>query len=577
VLAMDWKPQYQRWVNFLALDEELRQQLEELQLDPQKLADCFSQPIEFGTGGMRGELGPGTNRMNVYTIRKASEGLAHFLLEQDRCAINTAVVIAYDTRHKSQEFAMEAAKVITRHGIRVYLFDRICPTPLLSYTVRHLHASAGIVITASHNPPEYNGYKVYGPDGAQIALDTTEKLMAHIKEVKDELTVDVASEEEIRQNGLLQMIGQDIFDSYFEQLKALRQPAAGEGAGLSIVFTPLHGTTLAYITEGLRLFGYTDVTIVQEQATSDPDFSQVLSPNPEEPQAFELAIQYAKKQDADLIFATDPDGDRLGVAIKDPAGEYTVLTGNQVGALLLSYILTMKKRTGMLPNRGAVIKTVVTSEMGRAIAADFGQMTMDTLTGFKYIGEKIQELAITQEATFIFGYEESCGYLLYDLARDKDAVQTALIMADACAAYQTEGKSLYQVLFSLYERYGFYSETLVSLTMKGADGQQKINAILSTLRSNPFSAVDGCAVAVIEDYLSKQRNHLLTGGTSEIILPTSNMLKYILADESWFAIRPSGTEAKMKIYFGVKGASQEASKQKLERLRNHVMLHIENI
>jgi len=577
VLAMDWKRQYQRWLSFPALDEELRQELEQMQHDPKKLADCFAQPIEFGTGGMRGELGPGTNRMNRYTIRKASEGLARYLLAEEQSRQNITVVIAYDTRHKSQEFALEAAKVITRHGIRVCLFDRICPTPLLSYAVRHLHASAGIVITASHNPPEYNGFKVYGPDGAQIALDTTEKLMVHIEEVKDELTVAVASEEEIRQNGLLQMIGQAIFDSYFEQLKALRPAAAGKGADLSIVFTPLHGTTLAYITDGLRQFGYKNVTIVQEQATPDPNFSHVASPNPEEHQAFELAITYAKHRDADLIFATDPDGDRLGVAIKDPAGEYTVLTGNQVGALLLYYILTMKKKTGMLPHRGAVIKTVVTSEMGRAIAADFGQMTMDTLTGFKYIGEKIQEFAITQEAAFIFGYEESCGYLLFDLVRDKDAVQTALVMADACAAYQAEGKSLYQVLYSLYERYGFYSEMLVSLTMKGADGQQKINAILSTLRSNPFSAVDGSAVAIIEDYLSKQRHHLLSGETSEITLPASNMLKYILADESWFAIRPSGTEAKMKVYFGVKGASLEDSKQKLERIKSHVMLHIENI
>ena len=577
MLAMDWKSQYQRWMSFPALDEELRQELEQIQHDPKKLAECFAQPIEFGTGGMRGELGPGTNRMNRYTIRKASEGLARYLLAKEQSMQKITVVIAYDTRHQSQEFALEASKVITRHGIRVCLFERICPTPLLSYAVRHLRASAGIVITASHNPPEYNGYKVYGPDGAQIALDTTEKLMAHIKEIKDELTVAVATAEEIRQHGLLQMIGQDIFDSYFEQLKAMRPAAARKGADLSIVFTPLHGTTLAYITEGLRQFGYKNVTIVQEQATPDPNFSQVVSPNPEEHQAFELAIKYAKQQDADLIFATDPDGDRLGVAIKDPAGEYTVLTGNQVGALLLYYILTMKRKTGMLPYRGAVIKTVVTSEMGRTIAADFGQRTMDTLTGFKYIGEKIQELAITQEAVFIFGYEESCGYLLFDLVRDKDAVQTALIMADACATYQAEGKSLYQVLFSLYEKYGFYSETLVSLTMKGADGQQKINAILSTLRSYPFSAVDGCAVVIIEDYLSKQRHHLLTGETSEITLPASNMLKYLMADESWFAIRPSGTEAKMKVYFGVKGTSLEASKQKLERIKNHVMLHIENI
>ncbi|WP_134686083.1 phospho-sugar mutase [Brevibacillus migulae] len=573
---MDWKSHYQRWINFPALDKELRDQLERLQQDPQKLADCFSQPLEFGTGGMRGELGPGTNRMNVYTVRKASEGLARYLLEQEQSVQHPTVVIAYDTRHKSHDFAMEAAKVITRHGIRVCLFDRICPTPLLSYAVRHLHASAGIVITASHNPPEYNGYKVYGADGAQIALDTTEQLTAHIKNVEDELTVAVASEEDIRQNGLLHMIGQDIFASYFEQLKALR-PAVGKGADLSIVFTPLHGTTFASITEGLRHFGYTDVTIVQEQAAPDPDFSQVVSPNPEDPHAFKLAIDYAKRKDANLILATDPDGDRLGVAIKDPSGGYTVLTGNQVGAILLYYVLTTKLKAGKLPDNGAVVKTVVTSEMGRAIAADFGLMTIDTLTGFKYIGEKIKAFEATKEAVFIFGYEESCGYLLFDLVRDKDAVQTALILADACAAFQAEGKSLHQVLFSLYETYGYYSEDLVSLTMKGADGQKKIAEILAALRSQPFSTVNSCAVAIVEDYLSGQRKNVLTGETGKIILPASNMLKYILADETWFAIRPSGTEAKMKVYFGVKGISMEESQQKLERVKKHVMDHIKSL
>lgn len=576
--ALNWRSGFQRWMNYGDLDQNLRKQLVNLQEDEQTLADCFYKNIEFGTGGMRGELGPGTNRINVYTIRKATEGLSRYLTEYGEKARHGGVVIAYDSRHKSAEFALEAAKVLGKHGIRVFLFEHLCPTPLLSFSVRYLGAFAGIVITASHNPPEYNGYKVYGADGGQITLETAERLMAKINEIEDELTIDFADEQVLKQNGQLILIGNDVRDAYLERLNSLRiQPEMKEQIAdqVKIVFTPFHGTSYEPVMLGLKMFGYENVSVVQEQAYPDPNFSHVVSPNPEEHQAFELAIKYGKKENADILMGTDPDGDRLGVAVKNERGEYIVLTGNQIGALLLHYWLSCKHKKGLLPSHGVVLKTIVTSEMGRAIASDFGLITVDTLTGFKYIGEKILEYEQAGEYVFQFGYEESNGYLLLDFVRDKDAVQAALIMADLCAYCKTRGKSIYEQLLLLYEKYGYYCENLFSITLKGPKGKNKMSAILTHFRGREWKEFSGKKIRVLEDYLTSERKDLVTGDITAIPLPKSNMLKYLLEDESWFCIRPSGTESKVKLYFGVKGASLEDSKQKLALLKESVLKQIE--
>ncbi|MDA5108934.1 phospho-sugar mutase [Brevibacillus thermoruber] len=574
-----WQDHYQRWTTFAHLDPELRAQLDSLRDDPHTLEDCFARQIEFGTGGMRGELGPGINRINLYTVRKASAGLARYVIGHGQAAMDAGVAIAYDSRHKSRTFAVEAANVLGWHGIRVHVFDRLCPTPLLSFAVRHLGAFAGIVITASHNPPEYNGYKVYGADGGQITPATAEALLKHMEEAGDELRIATADEPSLRESGLLRPIGGELLQAYLERLKSCRippavQPAAGDP--VRIVFTPLHGTTYEAITKGLDAFDYRHVTVVREQADPDPSFSTVSSPNPEEHQAFHLAIQYARKTGADLILGTDPDGDRLGVAVKNHQGDYVVLTGNQTGALLLHYLLSQKRKNGALPANGVVLKTIVTSEMGRAIASDFGLVTVDTLTGFKYIGEKIGEFEKTGAYAFQFGYEESCGFLLADFVRDKDAVQAALFMADACAFHKSEGRSLYDALLQLFATYGYYMEDLHAMTCKGKDGMANMASILSHLRSRPLTEISGKKVTAVEDYLAGERRDVAAGTTALLTFPKTDTLKYVLDDESWFCVRPSGTEPKIKLYFGVKGASLEDAEKKLAALKQAVAHLLEN-
>lgn len=577
-MGSNWKMHYHRWAAFHDLDPELKELMNNLQEDQGALEDCFYKNIDFGTGGMRGELGPGINRINVYTIRKASEGLARYLCEHGDEAKESGVAIAYDTRHKSREFAFEAAKVLGKHGIRVYVFDILCPTPLLSFAVRHLGASAGIVITASHNPPEYNGYKVYGSDGAQITLAAAHQLMLKMNEVDDELTIDFEDEIELMKRGHLKKIDTRIMEVYLEKIRSMRIQLGLPSSSADqtrIVFTPLHGTTMEAITQGLQSFGYRHVTVVPEQAKPDPDFSSVASPNPEEHQAFELAIQYAKKVDADLIIGTDPDGDRLGVGVKSLHGEYVVLTGNQIGALLLHYLLSQKKKNGLLPKNGVLLKTIVTSELGRAIADDFNIATVDTLTGFKYIGEKISEYEKTGEYSFQFGYEESYGFLIGDFVRDKDAVQAALIMADVCASCKSQGKTIYDALLQLFQKYGFHYEGLHSTTYKGKEGMKKIAKIMFLFRNHPLTEISGKKVIAVEDYLSSVSKDMQTGKIAPLTLPTSDVVKVKLEDGSWFCVRPSGTESKLKIYFGVKVDSLEDGRQRLARIKQSVLNHIE--
>lgn len=575
---MKWNEQYNKWKNFENLEENLKCKLEQLSESETLLEDCFYKHLEFGTGGMRGELGPGINRLNIYTIRRAAEGLALFINEQGEEAKSRGLVIAYDSRHQSPEFSLEVAKTAGKYGIKTYLFDELRPTPLLSFALRHLNAFAGVVITASHNPPEYNGFKVYGEDGGQIPPEAADKIIRYVDTVEDELMVAVSEEEALLSNGLLQYIGSEIDGAYTEKLKSLcvnHETIQAVAKDMKIVFTPLHGTGNKSVRDGLKALGFENVTIVKEQELPDANFSTVKSPNPEEHEAFTLAIQYGEEINADILMATDPDADRLGVAVKDDEGNYQILTGNQMGALMLEYLLSQRKSSGTLPSNGAVIKTIVTSEIGRAIAENYGLVTFDTLTGFKFIGEKINEFEETQSNTFLFGYEESYGYLIGDFVRDKDAVQAAVFAAEVAAFYKSKGMTMYEGLIEIFEKYGFYKESLETITLKGKDGAEQIVSLMEAFRNYPLQDVAGCPVISIEDYKTSVK--FSNGQTESIHLPKSNVIKYFLADGSWFCIRPSGTEPKAKFYFAVNGTSQADSDKKLASIQTSVMSEVNKI
>ncbi|USK34513.1 phospho-sugar mutase [Bacillus sp. F19] len=575
---MSFEKSYQRWKSKTDLDSELRLLLSDLENNDKAREDCFYKNLEFGTGGMRGEIGLGINRMNIYTVRKASEGLALYIESFGKEAKKRGVAIAYDSRHKSPEFAMEAAKTLASHGIQTYVFEELRPTPELSFAVRYLNAFSGIVVTASHNPPEYNGYKVYGEDGGQLPPAAADEVIAKVNEIEDELSIQVKDEAELKAAGLIKMIGEEIDSAYNDKLVTISvNPQLSEEVDLNIVFTPLHGTANKPVRRGLDALGYKNVTVVSEQELPDPNFSTVKSPNPEEHAAFEYAIRDGKKTNADLLIATDPDADRLGIAVKNLEGEYVVLTGNQTGAILLHYLLSQKKEKGILPANGVVLKTIVTSEIGRDVAASFGLDTIDTLTGFKFIGEKINEYERTGQYTFQFGYEESYGYLIGDFARDKDAVQAAILAVEVAAYYKKQGKTLYEGLLEIFEQYGYYREGLESLTLKGKDGAEQIQSILTSFRSNPPQTMGVKKIVTIEDYKAGTRFNAEAKTTEEITLPPSNVLKYYLEDGSWFCLRPSGTEPKAKFYFGVTGETLADSEQKLEALTSALMKKVNEL
>lgn len=550
------------WLEHLPPEDPLRT---ELQMEPQP-EDCFYKDLEFGTAGMRGRLGPGTNRMNIYTVRKAVAGLAKHITELGQDAMKQGVAIAYDCRHMSPEFALESAKILGMYGIRTYLFKELRPTPVLSFAVRYLGTAAGIMITASHNPPDYNGLKVYGPDGAQLPPEAADNIVKNIDTIESEFSLNPLDEKELQQQGLLMYIGKQIDSAYLDSLKTI-QVNRKFSSDLSIVFTALHGTATHFVRNGLKAAGFYNVTLVKEQMHPDPDFSTVESPNPEEHSAFELAIQYGEEVDADILLATDPDADRLGVAVKNNRGKYTVLTGNQTGALMLHYLLEKK----CLPHNGIMIKTIVTSELGRAIAFDYAVKTLDTLTGFKYIAEKINECERTEEYKFLFGYEESYGYLIGDFVRDKDAVQAATFIAEVAAFHKKQGKTLYEGLLDLFEEYGYYQESLQSIKLDGKDGTEQIDRIMGAFRHQPPDKVNENPVLEMEDYLTSKSIHVPSGIKASMDLPKANVLKFKLADESWFCIRPSGTEPKCKFYFAVKGETMCDSKEKLSLLEKEVM------
>lgn len=567
---MDWKSKAKKWMEFESLNNELKNQLDEIKKDEKQLEEAFYKNLEFGTGGMRGEIGVGTNRMNLYTVRKASAGLAAYIEEQGVEAKHRGVVIAFDSRHKSPEFAMEAAKTLATKGIQTYVFDELRPTPELSFALRYLNAYSGIVVTASHNPPEYNGYKVYGSDGGQLPPDSADIVIAKVNEIDNELLIEVDSEENLKATGLIKTIGSEIDSAYIEKLKTISEnPSLFEETDIKVVFTPLHGTANKPVRNALAALGFKNITVVKEQELPDPEFSTVKSPNPEEHAAFELAIRDGKKVGADLLIATDPDADRLGIAVLNNEGEYVVLTGNQTGALLLDYLLAQKKEKGTLPQNGVVLKTIVTSEIGRTIADAYQLETVDVLTGFKFIAEKINEYEATGEHTYLFGYEESYGYLIGDFARDKDAVQAVLLATEVCAFYKKQGFSLYEGMMQVFEKYGYYQEGLRSLTLKGKEGAEMIQRILASFRSEPLTKLGALTTATSEDYLTGIR--VTKNGEEKIDLPKSNVLKYTFEDGSWVCLRPSGTEPKVKFYFGVNSDSLEASRKKLQTIEKDFM------
>ncbi|GGF31019.1 phosphomannomutase [Halobacillus andaensis] len=563
---MSWYQEFERWNTFTSLDPTLRKELELLQQDEQSLEDAYYKNLEFGTGGMRGKLGPGTNRMNIYTIRRAAEGLASYV--ESLSGQSKGVVIAYDSRYMSKEFSVEAAKVLGRHGILTYVFSSLRPTPELSFAVRHLGATAGVVVTASHNPPQYNGFKAYNADGGQLPLEEAATVIDMVNQVENELEVEVGDQAELEASGLLKWIDSEVDQTYLEKLKEVNvNPELSQFASdLSVVFTPLHGTAQMLVEKGLQQMGITNLHTVEEQAIPDPEFSTVASPNPEEHQAFELAIEKGKQLGSDVLIATDPDADRLGIAVPNTTGDYQVLTGNQTGALLLDYLLSQSEH---VPENGIVIKTIVTSEFGRVIADHYGVSSLDTLTGFKFIGEKIKEYEETKEHTFLFGYEESYGYLVKDFARDKDAVQATVLAAEVAAYWKSKGKTLLEALEDLYKKHGYFLEDLQSLTMEGKTGSEKIEKIMNDFRQNPLSKAGGLEVIAVEDYTTSQRKK--KDGTLETIqLPKANVLKFILENDSWFCLRPSGTEPKIKFYYGVKTNSGEESRRLLDSVKQSV-------
>ena len=573
---MTWQVEAEKWRKFEKLEATLKQQLTIEENNEELLEDCFYKNLSFGTAGLRGELGFGTNRMNLYTVRKVALGLVLYIKSCGTAAENRGVVIAYDSRHQSTEFALEVAKVLGFNGIRSYLFDELQSTPLLSFAVRELNTFSGIIITASHNPAEYNGLKVYGEDGGQVTLEAANAITAQTESIDDLFSVGVAEVAYLLEEGLLTYLNHEMRDRYLLHLDGLLLGGQLDKS-LSIVYSPLHGAGGKLVCKGLEIAGFSNVTIVSEQAIPDPNFTTVNYPNPEEPQAFEMALIYGHKVKADLLIATDPDADRMGVAVRDLEGEYVFLTGNQIGALLLNALLEDKLDRDTMPENGVVLKTIVTSELGRAIAQKYDVKTMDVLTGFKFISEKVLEFEETAEYTFLFGYEESFGYLIGDFVRDKDAVQASVLIAEVAARYKANGQTLLDGLQALYEEHGFYQESLESITLRGKNGMAKIDDTVNYFRSASFVREFSQPLSTIEDYAAGHAVSVETGDQRPLDLPIANVLKFILTDGTWFAIRPSGTEPKIKFYFGVKGGTKNESDALLLGLKGAVMMVVQTL
>ena len=570
---MDYKEVYEQWLANPYFDEATKEELKKIASDENEIKERFYMDLEFGTAGLRGIIGAGTNRMNIYVVRRATQGLANYIDKVDKKA--QGVAIAYDSRHMSPEFAQEAALCLAANGIKAYIFETLRPTPELSFAVRHLGCVAGINVTASHNPPEYNGYKVYWEDGAQITPPHDSGIMGEVKAISDWNTVKTMDKAEAEKAGLFQVIGKEVDDAYMAELKkqVLHMDAIeAEGKNLKIVYTPLHGTGNIPARRILKELGFENVYVVKEQELPDGDFPTVSYPNPEAAEAFELGLKLAKEVDADLVLATDPDADRLGVRVKDKNGEYHDLTGNMSGCLLANYEISQKKAiNGSLPEDGALIKTIVTTNLADAIAKGYGVKLIEVLTGFKFIGQQILGFEQSGKGSYLFGFEESYGCLIGTYARDKDAIVATMALCEAAAYYKTQGKTLWDAMIEMYEQFGYYKDAIQSVTMKGIEGLQKIQEIMNSLRQNPPAEFAGHKVVAVRDYKADTITDVATGAVKPTGLPNSNVLYYELTDDAWVCVRPSGTEPKVKFYYGVKGTSLADADEKSDIMGKAVL------
>lgn len=565
---MEWRETYELWQNFEGLDAILKEELANNK-DEELLKDAFGASLSFGTAGMRGVLGAGPNRMNIYTVRQATEGLATLIEQSGEEAKRRGVAIAYDSRHYSPEFAMEAAMVLGKHNIKSYVYESLRPTPVLSFAVRHLNAFAGIMITASHNPAEYNGYKVYGADGGQMPPEDADNLTKFVRAVENPLTVEVGDKTELLGNGTIDIIGDRVDEAYLEEIKAVTvdQALVNEMSDkVNIVFTPLHGTGMYLGMKALEQAGFKSVHVVEEQAKADGDFPTVASPNPESEEAFDLAEQLARSVEADILLATDPDADRLGAMIRTASGDYQLLTGNQIASIMLDYILNARQAQGDLPANGVAIKSMVSTNLADAIVQSYGLEMVEVLTGFKFIAEKIQQYEETGAHTFLMGFEESYGYLIKPFVRDKDAIQALVVLAELTAYHKKHGRTLGDALQAMYDKYGYFYEKTISLSFPGLSGAEQMKQIMHTIRTEGIADMGGLKVETAADYLAGSLTYA-DGKESKLTYPSSDALKYVLEDGSWVAFRPSGTEPKIKLYLGVQGESQaevEAKATKIE-------------
>lgn len=575
---MDYKARYEEWLSNSYFDADTRAELEGIKEDENEIKERFYMDLEFGTAGLRGIIGAGTNRMNIYTVRKATQGLANYIMKNEGAA--KGVAIAYDSRHMSTEFAQEAACCLAANGIKAYVFDALRPTPELSYAVRKLGCIAGINITASHNPPEYNGYKVYWEDGAQITPPHDKGIMDEVKAVEDYTTMKTMSIEDAKAAGLYEVIGAEVDDAYIAELKkqVLHQDAIDAvGKELKIVYTPLHGTGNIPARRILKELGFENVYVVKEQELPDGDFPTVSYPNPEAEEAFDLGLKLAKEIDADIVLATDPDADRLGVRVKDKDGVYHDLTGNMSGCLLANYEIGQRKELKGLPEDGYLIKTIVTSNMADAIAEYYGTGLIECLTGFKYIGQQILGFETKGKGEYLFGFEESYGCLIGTHARDKDAIVATMALCEAAAYYRTKGMTLWDAMIEMYERYGYYKDDIKSITLKGIEGLAKIQEILTTLRNDPPTEIAGYKVLKVRDYKEDTIKDMETGEVTATGLPASNVLYYDLPDGAWLCVRPSGTEPKVKFYYGVKGSSLADADEKSAAMGDEIMKMVDKM
>ena len=570
---MDYKEIYNQWLENPYFDEATKEELKAIKDDENEIKERFYMDLEFGTAGLRGIIGAGTNRMNIYVVRRATQGLANYIAKVDKKS--QGVAIAYDSRHMSPEFAQEAALCLAANGIKAYIFETLRPTPELSFAVRHLGCVAGINVTASHNPPEYNGYKVYWEDGAQITPPHDTGIMGEVKAISDWNTVKTMDKEEAVKAGLFEVIGQAVDDAYMAELKKQiihMDAIQAEGKNLKIVYTPLHGTGNIPARRILKELGFENVYVVPEQELPDGDFPTVSYPNPEAAEAFELGLKLAREVDADIVLATDPDADRLGVRVKDRNGEYHDLTGNMSGCLLANYELSQRKAVnGSLPEDGALVKTIVTTNLADAIAKGYGVNLIEVLTGFKYIGQQILGFENSGKGTYLFGFEESYGCLIGTYARDKDAIVATMALCEAAAYYKTQGKTLWDAMIDMYEEFGYYKDAIQAVTMKGIEGLQKIQEIMNSLRQNPPAEFAGHKVTAVRDYKADTITDVATGAVKPTGLPNSNVLYYELTDDAWVCVRPSGTEPKVKFYYGVKGTSLEDADKKSETMGKAVL------